>query len=215
MFRNRAEAGQLLAAELAGLKGKPDVLVMGLLRGGVPVAFEIARALHAPLDILLVRKLGVPTQPELAMGAVGAGGIRIIDHELVYDLRISTEILEKTIERQEVELRHRERLYSDVRSSISVRDRVTLIVDDGIATGSSILAAISVLRAQQPKSIIVAVPVAPTRARSKIERVADGFVCLYTAHDFSAVGAFYHDFGQVEDSEVRRLLSRFHHSASG
>jgi putative phosphoribosyl transferase len=206
MFRNRADAGQRLAARLTEFVNRDDVLVMGLLRGGVPVAFEIAHALHAPLDVLLVRKLGAPGQPELAMGAVAAGGIRILDRKLIQSLGLSHQELDNAIVSQETELRRREQLYNDVRPKVEVRDRIVILADDGIATGASMLAAVAVLRSQQPKKIVVAVPVAPPHAPKEMEQAADRFLCLQIAGNFPAVGAFYGDFSQVEDQEVRRVL---------
>jgi putative phosphoribosyl transferase len=206
MFRDRADAGRQLAKKLANYSNRDDVLVLGIPRGGVPVAFEVAQALHAPLDILLVRKLGTPGQKELAMGAIASGGIRILNQELVADLGISEHQLAEAIAAQEVELQRREQLYRGVRPGISAQGRVVILVDDGIATGSSMLAAIDALRALQPKKIVVAVPVAPASAENQIKPVADEFVCVLKPEWFFGIGEFYEDFSQTEDSDVRELL---------
>lgn len=207
MFRDRTEAGQRLAIELAPYADCKDAIVLGLPRGGVPVAFEIAQALHLSLDILLVRKLGVPGQAELAMGAIAAGGIRILDHDLIRRLGITKDELASTIAEEEEELRRRQQLYGDPVSDAMLTDLQVIVVDDGIATGASMLAAIQVLRAQRPAKIIVAVPVAPPHARLEIEAVAYEFVCLQVSECFPAVGSFYHDFSQVDDDHVCRLLA--------
>lgn len=215
MFRDRADAGQRLARRLAEYVHRNDVMVMGLLRGGVPVAFEIAQSLHALLDVLLVRKLGAPEEPELAMGAVASGGITILDHGLIRQLALSQHELARAIAIEEQELRRREQLYRDVRPKIEIKGRTVIVADDGIATGASMLAAIAVLRAQGAKKIVAAAPVAPSRVRDAIEKVADGFICLLVSDYFPAVGAFYRDFSQVEDGEVRRLLLRSARLLSG
>jgi len=207
MFRDRSEAGQLLATKLASYAGRTDTVVLGLPRGGVPVAFEIAQELHLPLDILLVRKLGVPGQSELAMGAIGPGGIRVVDHVMIRQLGITEEEIAATIREEEEELQRRERFYRNYRPPVAIRGLNVIVVDDGIATGSSMLAAIQVLRSQQPAKIIVAVPVAPPHARSEIEALAQEFVCLRVSEYFPAVGSFYRDFSQVDDQEVCRLLT--------
>jgi putative phosphoribosyl transferase len=208
MFHDRADAGRQLAERLTEFANRSDVLVMGLLRGGIPVAYEIAKALHAVLDLLLIRKLGAPSQPELAIGAIGTGGIRIIDWQLVHHLGLSHSEMERIIALQEAELRRREELYRDVRPEVAVQDHIVIVADDGIATGASMMAAISVLRSQQPKQLVVAVPVVPKHARKEMERVADKFVCLQVDNIFPAVGAFYRDFSQTEDHVVRSLLIR-------
>lgn len=206
MFRNRAEAGRLLAVKLIEFRNRADVLILGLPRGGVPVAFEVARALHAPLDVLLVRKLGAPGQPELAIGAVAEAGIKVIDQQLVGRLGLSDEQLKQMIASQEAELHARQQLYKDMRPKIEIKDRIVIVVDDGIATGASMLAAVTVLRLRHPQKIVVAVPVASLYAQRKIKNVADSFVGLQVTDSFPAVGAFYHDFSPTEDAEVRSLL---------
>jgi len=208
MFRDRVDAGRQLAKKLTHYANRDDVLVLGVPRGGIPVAFEVAQALHAPLDILLVRKLGTPGQRELAMGAIASGGVRILNHDLISSLGITQEQLAETIRDQETELQRREQLYRGVRSGVPVKGKVVILVDDGIATGASMLAAIDALRTLQPKKIVVAVPVAPAQAYTQITAVADELVCASTPNGFFAIGQFYEDFPQTEDAEVHALLSR-------
>jgi putative phosphoribosyl transferase len=208
MFRDRVDAGQQLAKTLLGYANREDVLVLGIPRGGVPVAFEVAQALHAPLDILLVRKLGTPGQRELAMGAIASGGIRVLNQQLVAELGITEEQIAERIAVQEAELHRREELYRGVRPGISVRGKIVILVDDGIATGSRMLAAIDALRTLQPQKVVVAVPVAPSHADEQLRRVADEFVCVLTPESFFGIGEFYENFLQIEDSEVHALLQR-------
>jgi putative phosphoribosyl transferase len=207
MFRDRTEAGQLLARKLASYADRKDTIVLGLPRGGVPVAFEIAQELHLPMNILLVCKVGVPGQPELAMGAIAAGGVKILDRPMIRQLGITEEELASAIAEEEQELRRRELIYKDPLSSVAIGNLQVIVVDDGIATGSSMLAAIEVLRLQGPAKIIVAVPVAPPHARREIEAIADEFVSLRVSEYFPAVGSFYRDFSQVDDEEVCRILA--------
>ncbi|HET7873200.1 MAG TPA: phosphoribosyltransferase [Terriglobales bacterium] len=213
MFRDRVDAGRQLAQGLAQYANRDDVLVLGIPRGGVTVAFEVAHALHAPLDILLVRKLGTPGQRELAMGAIASGGVRILNHRLISSLDISQEQLAETIHEQEAELRRREQLYRGVRAGLPVKGKIVVVVDDGIATGSSMLAAIDALRTLGPQKIVVAVPVAPAQARSQIMAVADELVCASMPEGFFAIGQFYQEFPQTEDAEIRELLSLAHQQA--
>jgi putative phosphoribosyl transferase len=208
MFRDRTEAGQLLARKLTSYADSKDTIALALPRGGVPVAFEIAQQLHLPLDILLVRKLGVPGQSELAMGAIAAGGIQVLDQIMIRQLGITQDELASAIREEEEELRRREQIYSKCRPSIAISSQNAIVVDDGIATGSTMLAAIQVLRSQQMAKIVVAVPVAPPHARREIEAVAHEFVCLRVSEYFPAVGSFYRDFSQVDDEEVCRLLAQ-------
>src|SRR5277367_4743721 len=207
MFRDRTEAGQLLARKLASYADRKDTIILGLPRGGVPVAFEIAQELHLPMNVLLVRKVGVPGQPELAMGAIAAGGVKILDRLMIRQLGITEEELASAIGEEEQELRRRELIYKNPQSSVAIGNLQVIVVDDGIATGSSMLAAIEVLRLQEPAKIIVAVPVAPPHARREIEAVAHELVCLRVSEYFPAVGSFYRDFAQVDDQEVCRLLA--------
>jgi putative phosphoribosyl transferase len=206
MFRDRTETGQLLARKLASYADRKDTIVLGLPRGGVPVAFEIAKELHLPMNILLVRKVGVPGQPELAMGAIAAGGIKILDRLMIRQLGITEEELGAAITEEEQELQRRAQMYN-AQSSMAIANLQIIVVDDGIATGSSMLAAIEVLRTQRPAKIIVAVPVAPPHARREIETVAQEFICLRVSEYFPAVGSFYRDFSQVDDEEVCRILA--------
>ena len=208
MFINRVDAGRRLSTKVARYANCEDVLVLGIPRGGVPVAFEVARAIHAPLDILLVRKLGVPGQRELAMGAIASGGARIINWQLIAGLGVTQDQVAETIADQEAELQRREELYRGVRSGIPIQGKTIILVDDGIATGSSMLAGIQALRTLRPKKIVVAVPVAPTHAEADFSGVADEFICLDQPEEFYGIGQFYHDFSQVDDLEVRALLER-------
>lgn len=208
MFRDRVEAGRQLAKKLTRYANRDDVLVLGIPRGGVPVAFEVAQALHAPLDILLVRKLGTPGQQELAMGAIASGGVRIFNQPVIEELGIPQEQILEAIAAQEAELQRREQLYRGVRPGISVGGKIAILVDDGIATGSSMLAAISALRTLQPKKIVVGVPVASPHANQQLEQAADEFVCVETSEWFTSIGQFYEDFSQTEDADVHALLER-------
>jgi putative phosphoribosyl transferase len=208
MFHDRRDAGRRLAERLQEYAWREDVVVAGLLRGGIPVAFEIAQKQHVPLDVLLVRKLGAPDQPELAMGAVAPGGARVLDHSLIRKLGLSEQQVGEMISAEEEELHRREQLYADVRPQITARDKTVIAVDDGIATGASMMAAVSVLRAQGAKKVVVAVPVAPPHAVRDLSKVADEVVSLKITDYFPAVGFFYRDFQQITDEEVRDLLRR-------
>ncbi len=207
-FRNRAEAGHLLAQKLIAYAYRPDVLVLGLPRGGVPVAFEVAKALQVPLDIWLVRKLGVPTQKELAMGAIATGGVRVLNQEVVNWLGISDEVIDKVAAQEQQELERRNQVYRGNRPAPDVRNRTIILVDDGLATGSTMHAAITSLRQQQPDRIIVAVPVAPPSVYKDFKHEADEIVCLQTPELFHAIGVWYVDFSQTTDQEVRDLLEQ-------
>jgi len=207
MFHTRVDAGRQLARKLARYANREDVLVLGIPRGGVPVAFEVAEAIHAPLDVLLVRKLGVPGERELAMGAIASGGARILNWRLIAELGVTEKQVAETIAAQEAELQRREELYRGVRPGIPIQGRIIILVDDGIATGSSMLAAIEALRTLHPKKIVVAVPVAPTHADTDIGSVADEFICVDQPEEFYGIGQFYRDFSQTSDDEVVRLLS--------
>jgi len=212
MFQDRVEAGRRLAAKLAGYADRDDVLVLAIPRGGVAVAFEVAQALRAPLDILLVRKLGAPGQRELAMGAIASGGVRVLNRQVVDELGITEKQLAETVAVQEAELERRERLYRGARPGVSVQGKIVILVDDGIATGSSMLAAIDALRTLHPKKIVVAVPVASFHADQEMNRAADDFVSVLRPESFFAIGEFYGNFAQMEDSEVQALLERAAHS---
>lgn len=209
-FRNRVVAGQHLAAALTPYADRSDVTVLALPRGGVPVAAEVAARLNAPLDVFLVRKLGVPGRSELAMGAIAAGGVEVLSHELIRDLRISPRLVEQVAARERLELERRDRLFRGDRAPTIVRDRTVLLVDDGLATGSTMEAAVLALRPMEPATIVVAVPVGAADTCSRLRRLADVVVCLSTPHPFSAVGEWYDDFAQTSDDEVRRLLASTH-----
>jgi putative phosphoribosyl transferase len=208
MFRDRTEAGKRLGGKLAKYAGRPDVVVLGLPRGGVPVAFEVSRALGAPLDIFLVRKLGVPGHEELAMGAIAPGGVRVLNEDVIRGLKISERELAAVAARELVELERRARAYRGDRPQPSLRDRTVVLVDDGIATGASMRAAVTALRAQKVSRIVIAVPVAPADARAYFERAVEEMVCLATPEPFLAVGVWYEDFSQTTDEEVREILKR-------
>ena len=207
-FKNRYEAGRFLAERLSAYANRPDILVLALPRGGVPVAYEVAKALGAPLDVFQVRKLGLPGHEELAMGAIATGGVRVRNPEVVEYLRIPDEVIDEVTARERQELERRERLYREGRPALSPRGRVVILVDDGLATGSTMLAAVLALRQQQPASIVVAVPVAAKQTCEELRTVADEVVCAVTPDPFYAVGLWYEDFSQTTDEEVRELLAR-------
>jgi len=206
LYRDRADAGRQLAEHLAGYTDQSDVLVLGLSRGGVPVAFEVAKRIHAPLDVLIVRKLGVPGQEELAMGAIATGGIRILNANIVRSLQIPESVIHAVVAAEEVELKRRERIYRGNRALWEIRSKTAILIDDGIATGSTMRAAIQVLRKQNATRIVVAVPYAPLSARNDFESEADETVVLNSMEDFWAVGQAYEDFSPVSDEEVTRLM---------
>ena len=208
MFLDRADAGRQLARHLSEYADRDDVVVLGIPRGGVPVAFEVAQALKAPLDIMLVRKLGTPGQAELAMGAIASGGVRILNQEVVRELGISDEQLEAATAAQRVELERREQLFRGTRPPLAVKGKIAILIDDGIATGSSMFAAIDALRMLQPEKIVVATPVAPMSLKERMKGRADEFICALTPEWFFAIGEFYQSFPQTEDSEVQALLNR-------
>jgi predicted phosphoribosyltransferase len=206
-FRDRREAGCALAEELAVYRNKDDVLVLGLARGGVPVGWEVAAALHAPLDAFLVRKLGVPQWTELAMGALTSGGRVVMNDDVVSSLHISDEALQSVIERETAELHRREQAYRGDQPAADPHGRIVILVDDGIATGASMLAAVRAVQAADPASVVVAVPVGPPSACRTIAQEADDVVCATMPAAFDAVGQAYLDFHQVSDDEVRELLA--------
>ena len=207
-FRDRREAGQVLADTLTAYAGRPDVLVLALPRGGVPVAYEVARALGAPLDVFLVRKLGVPGHEELAMGAVATGGVRVLNDQVVGALGIPPSVIEAVAAWQQQELARRERLYRGDRLPPDVRGRTVILVDDGLATGSTMRAALAALRRQQPARLVVAVPTAAPETCDELRAEADDVVCATTPEPFHSVGLWYEDFSQTTDEEVRELLER-------
>ncbi len=206
-FVDRREAGRALARELAAYRGRGDVLVFGLARGGVPVAWEIAAALGAPLDVFLVRKLGVPQWSELAMGALASGGGVVMNEDVVASLHITDEQVREVIDSETAELLRREHAYRGGRPIADLRDRIVILVDDGIATGASMLAAVRAIRAAGPKSIVVAVPVGPESTCGELAQEADDVVCATMPPGFEAVGQVYDDFHQISDDEVRELLT--------
>jgi putative phosphoribosyl transferase len=208
LFRNRTDAGRQLAAELRAYANRPDVVVLGLPRGGVPVAFEVARALHAPLDVFLVRKLGVPGHEELAMGAIASGGVRVLNEEVVRALHIPEETIDAVAAEEQQELERRERTYRGDRPPADVRGRTVILVDDGLATGSTMRAAVAALRRQGPARIVVAVPVGAVDTCEELSAEADEAVCLRTPDPFYAVGIWYGSFSQTTDEEVREYLER-------
>jgi putative phosphoribosyl transferase len=207
-FRDRAEAGRVLGAKLSGRDWPKDSIVLGLPRGGVPVAFEVARALGLPLDVIVVRKLGVPGQPELAMGAIASGGVRVLDQALIRLEGISQEDIDAVAAREGQEAERREQLYRAGRRTLELRDRTVILVDDGLATGSTMLAAVKCVKSLEPSSVIVAVPVASRQACVHLRQVADECVCLAVPERFGAVGEWYQNFRQISDAEVRQLLSQ-------
>jgi len=207
LFLDRTEAGRELAMKLAAYAERPDVIVLALPRGGVPVAFEVARALHAPLDIFLVRKLGLPGREELAMGAIASGDIIAINHDVVDELGVPEEVIRRVAAEERQELHRREAAYRGDHPPLDVRDRVVILIDDGLATGSSMRAAIAALRRQQPARIVAAVPVGAAETCAELDDMADETVCAHTPEQFFGVGRWYGDFSQVTDDEVRALLS--------
>ena len=207
-FRDRTEAGRLLAGKLTAYANRPDVLVLALPRGGVPVAYEVARALGAPLDVFLVRKLGVPGYEELAMGAVATGGVRVLNEQVVGGLRIPEHVIEAVAASEQQELARRERLYRGERPPPDVRGRTVILVDDGLATGATMHAAIKALRGQQPARIVVAVPTGSPETCEQLKEEVDDVICAITPEPFHAVGLWYQEFSQTTDEEVRDLLAR-------
>jgi putative phosphoribosyl transferase len=207
-FRDRREAGRLLAEELAGHSGRDDVIVLALPRGGVPVAYEVARALGAPLDVFLVRKLGVPGHEELALGAIASGGVRLLNENVVRGLRIPPEVIDRVEAAERAELERREREYRGDRPAPDVRGRTVILIDDGLATGASMRAAVAALRQGRPARIVVAVPIAAASTCEDLRDEVDQVVCARTPEPFLAVGLWYEDFSQTTDDEVRDLLRR-------
>lgn len=208
-FRDRIEAGQLLGRELAKRLGvTDDAIVLALPRGGVPVGAEVAKALGAPLDVFIVRKLGVPGHEELAMGAIASGGVRVLNRDVIDYARITQQQIDAVAAREERELSRREAEYRGNRPPLDVRGRTVIIVDDGLATGSTMRAAVQALRAMEPKRVVVAVPVGAEQTCEEFRSIVDEMVCLRTPEPFEAVGLWYDDFTQTTDEEVHALLSR-------
>ncbi|WP_373525784.1 phosphoribosyltransferase [Nostoc sp.] len=208
LFKDRRFAGQSLAKKLATDANRQDVLVLGLPRGGVPVAFEVAKALNAPLDVLVVRKLGVPDQEELAMGAIACGGVRIVNEDIIRLMKVSDEVIARVAVQEERELERRERLYRGNRPLRDLQGRTVILVDDGLATGATMWAAVVAVRKQQPAQIVIAVPVAAPETYHELEAEVDKIVCISTPSPFYSVGLWYENFPQTTDEEVRELLTK-------
>jgi putative phosphoribosyl transferase len=208
IFDDRGEAGRALAARLAPYAGRGDVVVLALPRGGVPVGYEVAAALGVPLDVLIVRKLGVPGHEELAMGAVAGGGVRVLDEQLIRVLRIPGELVERVTARERAEVERRERAYRGGRPAAAVRGKTVIVVDDGIATGATVRAAVAALRSMGAARIVVAAPVAPRSTVRELRRLADEVACVATPEPFEAISLWYGAFPQTPDEEVRALLAR-------
>lgn len=212
-FSNRHEAGRQLAENLAAYANRSDTLVLGLPRGGVPVAEPVASTLRAPLDVFVVRKLGVPGHPELAMGAIASGGIRILNKEVIEALQIPFPLIETVAIREETELARREQAYRGQRPVPEVSGKIVILVDDGIATGSTMTAAITALRQRKARFIVAAAPTIARETRDLLRRSADAVVCVIAPQDFCGVGQWYEDFAQTTDGEVREILA--HHASVG
>ncbi len=207
---DRSAAGRELAALLGHYRDRDDVIVLALPRGGVPVAAEIAEALEAPLDVLIVRKLGVPGHRELAMGAIASGGVRVLNDDVVRMHGITQQELEAVAREEEAELARRERTYRGERPFPDLRDRSVILVDDGLATGATMMAAVDAVRAQEPARVVVAVPVAPPETIARLRQKVDEVVCPYQPEPFFAIGQWYIDFSQTSDEEVKTILSHHH-----
>lgn len=208
LFKDRTAAGQLLAGQLASYANRPEVMVLGLPRGGVPVAFEVAKVLNVDLDVFLVRKLGVPGQEELAMGAIASGGVRVLNEAVVRSLRIPVETIDKVTAKEQQELARREQLYRDGRPIPALQNRTVILVDDGLATGATMRAAVMALQQLQPAQIVVAVPIAAAEICRELHQTVNNIVCAMTPRPFHSVGLWYEDFSQTTDQEVRRLLNQ-------
>jgi putative phosphoribosyl transferase len=207
-FEDRTEAGRLLASKLTAYANRPDVIVLGLPRGGVPVAFEVSKALHVPLDIGLVRKLGVPGHKELAMGAIASGNVRVLNQDVIDWLGISDRVIDHVVAKEQEELERRNLVYRGNRPAPDVRNRTVILVDDGIATGATLRAAIAALRQQDPARIVVAVPVAPPSTCNQLQAEVDDVIWVLAPEELYAIGVWYENFSQTTDDEVRDLLAR-------
>jgi putative phosphoribosyl transferase len=207
-FRDRRSAGQLLARQLDAYAHRSDVVVLGLPRGGVPVAFEVADALDAPLDVFVVRKLGVPFQPELAMGAIASGGVTVLNDDVLTMADITPDMVARAVSAEERELARREHLYRSDRPPFALTGKIVILVDDGLATGSTMRAAVEAVKRLQPARVIVAVPVGASQSCRLLEQSADDVICLQIPVSFSAVGLWYEDFSQTSDDEVRMLVEQ-------
>ena len=205
-FQDRADAGRQLAWALERYAGRDDVVVLALPRGGVPVAHEVAKALRCPLDVLIVRKLGAPQNPEFAMGAIASGDALYVNNAVLRALHVSEAQFADTVARERIELHRRESAYRGRRPPLAVEGKTVIVVDDGMATGATMRAALQALRARRPKALVVAVPVCPVGADARFAHVADDFVCVMQPHGFMGIGEFYADFAQTSDDEVRACL---------
>ena len=205
-FQDRTDAGRLLGKQLSRYADRQDVIVLGMPRGGVPVAFEVAKSLRAPLDVFVVRKLGVPGHEELAMGAIASGGIRFLNDSVIRATRIPESIIDVVTERERIELERRELAYRGHRPALMLRQKTVILVDDGIATGSTMFAAVTALQERQPARIVVAAPVAPRESRGELQQTVDEFVVIAQPDPFYSVGHWYQMFGQISDREVQELL---------
>jgi putative phosphoribosyl transferase len=206
-FHDRSEAGRELAGHLERYAGRDDAVVLGLARGGMPVAYEVAQALRLPLDVFLVRKLGVPGHDELAMGAIASGGVRVMNARVTQAIGLGQDVIDALTAREQEELDRREDAYRDGGAPLPIAGLTAILVDDGLATGSSMRAAVEALRQRDAARIVVAVPTAPPDACAELERDADAIVCAHTPEPFNAVGAWYEHFDQTTDDEVRQLLA--------
>lgn len=206
-FQERRQAGQALAEKLLEYRNVPDLLVLGLPRGGVPVAFEVAKALNAPLDVFVVRKLGVPAYPEMAMGAVATGGVRVLNPRVISELRIAEETIEQVAAKEREEVERRERDYRGDRPPPKIEGATVILVDDGLATGATMRAAVQSVRMQGPKKVVVAVPAGAGKTCRTLRQEADEVICLIETDHFFAVGQWYRDFNQLTDAEVQELLA--------
>jgi len=214
-FIDRTQSGQLLGRALLHYAGRPDIIVLALPRGGVPVAFQVVKAIDAPLDLMLVRKLGTPGQEELAMGAIATGGIRVLNRDIVDALGISETTIEAVAKREVQELVRRQRAYRGDQPPAQVQGQCVILVDDGLATGATMRSAVAALRQQEPSRVVVGVPVAPLDTVETLRREADEVVCLSTPEPFRAIGCWYRDFPQTSDDEVKDLLARARRKAYG
>ena len=213
-FKNRTEAGCLLASRLREYANRSDAIVLGLPRGGVPVAYEIARSLHVPLDLCLVRKLGVPSHKELAMGAIGQGNAMTLNQEIIKSWDVSQPAFERVLSAEKQELQRRYHLYRGNRSPLNLQDKIVILVDDGVATGSTLFAAIEAMRSHQPKEIVVAVPLAPLTTCKKLEDRVGKVICLVRPELLKAISFWYEDFSQTSDRQVQDILSKYNRELS-